>query len=74
MPGVMRKMGLYLGLVEDDEHEGYDTYDEYDEAGPYDKPSVRRSQPSAPAPPPTPPARDLPRRLRVQQGRLRALQ
>ena len=39
MPGAMRKLGLYLGLVEDDEHEGYDQ-DYADEA--YDEPVVRR--------------------------------
>ena len=45
MPGVMRKMGLYLGLVEDDEHDRYDSYDEYEE---YDEePAVRRYQPTA---------------------------
>ena len=31
MPGALRKMGLYLGLVEDEEHEGYDGYDEHDD-------------------------------------------
>jgi cell division inhibitor SepF len=41
----MRKLGLYLGLVEDDEHEGYD-YDDADEA--YAEPVVRR-QPAAAA-------------------------
>ena len=51
MPGVMRKMGLYLGLVEDDEHEGYDQYDEYDEEPAYEEPAVRRYQPSAAAAP-----------------------
>ena len=41
MPGATRKLGLYLGLVEDDEHETYDGYDgEYDDA--YDEPAVRR--------------------------------
>jgi hypothetical protein len=51
MPGAMRKLGLYLGLVEDDEDgrdrrfasDGYD--DEYDEAvdgGPAASGSVRR--------------------------------
>ncbi|MCW2600786.1 MAG: hypothetical protein JWM02_2615 [Frankiales bacterium] len=49
MPGVMRKMGLYLGLVEDDEHDRYDAYDEYGEDESYDEPSVRR-HPAAPAP------------------------
>jgi cell division inhibitor SepF len=38
MPGAMRKLGLYLGLVEDDEDDGYDRYD--DEG--YDEPVVRR--------------------------------
>ncbi|MGZ6826941.1 MAG: cell division protein SepF, partial [Mycobacteriales bacterium] len=51
MPGVMRKMGLYLGLVEDDEHERYDAYDEYAEDEGYDEPAVRRyaAAPAAPA-------------------------
>jgi cell division inhibitor SepF len=40
MPGAMRKLGLYLGLVEDDEHEGYDP-DGYADDG-YDEPAVRR--------------------------------
>lgn len=47
MPGVMRKMGLYLGLVEDDEHERYDTYDEYADDEPYEEPAVRRHPPAA---------------------------
>jgi cell division inhibitor SepF len=41
----MRKLGLYLGLVEDDEHDGYD-YDDAEEA--YEEPVVRR-QPAAAA-------------------------
>ena len=45
MPGTMRKLGLYLGLVEDDEHEAYDAYDEDDDG--YEEPAVRRYQPSA---------------------------
>jgi cell division inhibitor SepF len=44
----MRKLGLYLGLVEDDEHEGYD-YDDTDDG--YDEPVVRRhAAPTAVAP------------------------
>src|SRR4051812_38204980 len=50
MPGVMRKMGLYLGLVEDDEHDRYDAYDEYAEEEQYEEPAVRR-YPSAQAAP-----------------------
>jgi len=38
MPGAMRKLGLYLGLVEDDENDGYDDYPEDH----YDEPVVRR--------------------------------
>ncbi len=45
MPGVMRKMGLYLGLVEDDERERYDQYDDYEEDVP-EEPGVRRYQPT----------------------------
>ena len=52
MPGVMRKMGLYLGLVEDDEHERYDQYDEYDDDAGYEEPAVRR-YPGASAAAPT---------------------
>ncbi|MCW2673754.1 MAG: cell division protein SepF [Frankiales bacterium] len=44
MPGTMRKLGLYLGLVEDDEHEQYG-YDEDEDA--YEEPSVRRYPPTA---------------------------
>ena len=43
MPGVMRKMGLYLGLVEDDEHDRYDLHDEDDD---YEEPVVRRYAPA----------------------------
>lgn len=46
MPGVMRKMGLYLGLVEPEEHDGYD--DDYAEDD-YEEPSVRRYAPAAAA-------------------------
>jgi cell division inhibitor SepF len=53
MPGVMRKMGLYLGLVEDDEHEGHDQYDDYADDPAYEEPSVRRYQPTAGAAPTT---------------------
>jgi cell division inhibitor SepF len=54
MPGVMRKMGLYLGLVEDDEHDRYDAYDEYAEEAAYQEPAaVRRYAPAATAAPPT---------------------
>ena len=43
MAGAMRKMAVYLGLVEDEEHDGYDGegYDGYDEAAP---PAVRRTE------------------------------
>ena len=47
MAGAMRKMAVYLGLVEDEEHDGYDGYD----AEGYDEPPpnvVRRAE--APAP------------------------
>jgi cell division inhibitor SepF len=37
----MRKLGLYLGLVEDDENDRFDDFDGYDE-----EPVVRRYQPS----------------------------
>jgi cell division inhibitor SepF len=45
MAGAMRKMAVYLGLVEDEEHEGYDGYDDgYDEPAPS---VVRRAEPPA---------------------------
>jgi cell division inhibitor SepF len=48
MAGAMRKMAVYLGLVEDEDGEGYDDYDGYDEPA---APSVvRRPEPAA-APP-----------------------
>ncbi len=50
MPGVMRKMGLYLGLVEDDERDHYDAYDDHEQDEAYDEPTVRRYQPAAAAP------------------------
>ena len=39
MASAMRKMAVYLGLVEDDRRfqDGYEAYDEYDE---YDEPAV----------------------------------
>jgi cell division inhibitor SepF len=42
MAGAMRKMAVYLGLVEDEEHDGYDGYDAevYDEPAPS---AVRRT-------------------------------
>ncbi len=33
MAGAMRKMAVYLGLVEDDDRYDYDDYDDYDERG-----------------------------------------
>ena len=48
MPGVMRKMGLYLGLVEDDENDRYDLHDDFADEDGYDEPSsVRRYAPAA---------------------------
>ena len=41
MTGTMRKLGLYLGLVEDDEHDSYG-YDHDDEDEAYEEPAVRR--------------------------------
>jgi cell division inhibitor SepF len=46
MPGTMRKLGLYLGLVEDDENDHYG-YDHEDEEEGYDEPAVRRYSPAA---------------------------
>ena len=42
MPGALRKMGLYLGLVEDDEHDGYGDHDGPDAPGGYDEQPPRR--------------------------------
>ena len=51
MPGVMRKMGLYLGLVEDDENDRYDLHDDFADEDGYDEPSsVRRYSPAGAAP------------------------
>lgn len=38
MAGAMRKMAVYLGLVEDDRYNEYDDYEEYEDA--YDKDSA----------------------------------
>jgi len=50
MPSAMRKMAVYLGLVEDDRGytENYEAYDEYDD---YDEPAdaVEPAAPAAPA-------------------------
>ena len=50
MASAMRKMAVYLGLVEDDRRyaENYEAYDEYDD---YDEPADA-VEPAAPAPPP----------------------
>jgi cell division inhibitor SepF len=50
MASAMRKMAVYLGLVEDDRQyaENYEAYDEYDD---YDEPADA-VEPAAPAPPP----------------------
>jgi cell division inhibitor SepF len=45
MAGAMRKMAVYLGLVEDEEHDGYDGY-EHDG---YDEPTQVTRRPDAPA-------------------------
>ncbi|RJL31230.1 cell division protein SepF [Bailinhaonella thermotolerans] len=37
MPGAMRKMAVYLGLVEDDRYDKFDEYDEYDDYEKYDE-------------------------------------
>lgn len=52
MASAMRKMAVYLGLVEDDRRyaENYEAYDEYDD---YDEPADA-VEPAAPAPPPPP--------------------
>jgi cell division inhibitor SepF len=54
MASAMRKMAVYLGLVEDDRQyaENYEAYDEYDD---YDEPAdaVEPAAPAAPAPSPS---------------------
>jgi len=52
MASAMRKMAVYLGLVEDDRRyaENYEAYDEYDD---YDEPADA-VEPAMPAPPPSP--------------------
>src|ERR1700733_4797899 len=52
MASAMRKMAVYLGLVEDDRRyaENYEAYDEYDD---YDEPA-NAVEPAMPAPPPSP--------------------
>ncbi|MFY9651454.1 MAG: cell division protein SepF [Trebonia sp.] len=52
MASAMRKMAVYLGLVEDDRRyaENYEAYDEYDD---YDEPADA-VEPATPAPPPSP--------------------
>ncbi|MGA8465817.1 MAG: cell division protein SepF [Trebonia sp.] len=52
MASAMRKMAVYLGLVEDDRRyaENYEAYDEYDD---YDEPADA-VEPAAPAPPSSP--------------------
>jgi cell division inhibitor SepF len=42
MPGTMRKLGLYLGLVEDDENDAYGYDHDDEEAEAYEEPAVRR--------------------------------
>ncbi|MQA83514.1 MAG: DUF552 domain-containing protein [Streptosporangiales bacterium] len=46
MAGAMRKMAVYLGLVEDDRYDDYDEYAEYDGEEEYDRePALRRHHP-----------------------------
>jgi cell division inhibitor SepF len=53
MAGAMRKMAVYLGLVEDEEGEGYDDYEGYDDGSGHGSPhapapsAVRRHDPGA---------------------------
>jgi cell division inhibitor SepF len=63
MAGAMRKMAVYLGLVEDEEGEPYDDYDGYDE--PASPSVVRRADPGGHHDPRT--AHD-PRGLRVTRA------
>jgi cell division inhibitor SepF len=73
MAGAMRKMAVYLGLVEDDHYERYpsygpdDEYDDYDdprrgdETGP-GRPAEREEDPETPLPAPRPATAVLERR------------
>ena len=63
MPGAMRKLGLYLGLVEDDERdrydeEGYDAAEGYDEVVPTRR-NAAAAVPVAPSMPAGTPRRSL---------------
>jgi cell division inhibitor SepF len=51
MAGAMRKMAVYLGLVEDEEGEHYDDYDGYDEGAQVGATNVVRRHEPAGAPP-----------------------
>jgi cell division inhibitor SepF len=51
MAGAMRKMAVYLGLVEDEEGEHYDDYDGYDEGAHAGATNVVRRHEPAAAPP-----------------------
>jgi cell division inhibitor SepF len=51
MAGAMRKMAVYLGLVEDEEGEHYDDYDGYDEGAQAGATNVVRRHEPAAAPP-----------------------
>ncbi|MEV4896042.1 cell division protein SepF, partial [Nonomuraea sp. NPDC055795] len=42
MAGAMRKMAVYLGLVEDDRYERYEAYADYDP--PYEEESPRTGE------------------------------
>ena len=52
MSGAMRKMGVYLGLLEDTDRydDEYGSYDEYDERGHGRTPDVERAESSRPTP------------------------
>jgi cell division inhibitor SepF len=51
MAGAMRKMAVYLGLVEDEEGEHYDDYDGYDDGAQAGATNVvRRHEPAAASP------------------------
>ena len=54
MPGAMRKLGLYLGLVEDDERDRYDDPEAYDDPDGYDEATPTRRYASAAATSATP--------------------
>lgn len=51
MAGVMRKVGVYLGLMEDDDRYEYDDYEDEQEVRTTERREEHREEPPAPPPP-----------------------